>query len=88
MGIFDEPLVAVGGIVTLNASATWLMHKGYDRLPFDEAHLVAGRYLNRVKPGAPMTLLVNGDLGNPLLSWPTYLRLEWKTPQISPQTAE
>lgn len=88
MGIFDEPLVAIGGIVTPTASATWMMHKGYDRLPFDEAHLIAGRYLDRVKPGPPVMLLVNGDLNNPLNSWPTYLRLCWDAPQKTPQTTE
>lgn len=87
MSIFDEPLVAVGGVVGRGYSATWLMHRTYDRLPFDEAHLVAERYAARIAPGTPVMLLVNGNLSNPLFSWPTYLHIKWETPQIAPQPA-
>jgi hypothetical protein len=68
--IYDEPLVPVAGIVTPSqGSVTFYMHKTYDRLPF-EAEPVAQKLLE-ILPNGFLTL-VNGNLNNPLFSWPVY----------------
>lgn len=78
LGISERPIVPVGGVVAPEFTATWLMHEGCDRLPFDEASEVAASYVARIKPGPPILVRVCGDFIDPRREWPLYLHVKFR----------